>query len=367
MRIVFLALVTVHGLIHAMGFAKAFGLAELTQLRLPISRLRGVLFLLAGASVLGSVVVSLAWPSVAYVAFALSAVLSQLAIVGSWSDAKAGTAANVLLVLGAVHGYATEGPTSFRAEFEREARTGEARVLTASRVTEADLARLPAPVRRYLRATGFVGQPRVRSYRLRFRGRIRSAADAPWMPFEAEQQSFVDPPMRLFFMRATMRGLPVEAYHRLADGHATMRVRLLGAIPLVDARGAVMDRSETVTLLNDMSLLAPGTLLEPTIAWEPVDDRTARARFTYGAQTVSATLTFGADGLLTNFVSDDRSRASADGRTFTRLRFSTPTRDYRAFGPRRIGTHGEARWHARSGTFTYGEFEVVEVAYGPTR
>ena len=45
MRLLFALLLVVHGLIHAMGFAKAFGLAELSQLTREISRPLGVLWL----------------------------------------------------------------------------------------------------------------------------------------------------------------------------------------------------------------------------------------------------------------------------------------------------------------------------------
>jgi len=164
-------------------------------------------------------------------------------------------------------------------------------------------------------------------------------------------------------MHARMFGLPVEVFHRRIGGHATMQVKIGGAIPMVDARGEVMDRSEAVTLFNDMCLLAPATLLDARIAWEPVDARTARARFTDAAQTISATLLFGDDGLLTNFISDDRSRSSPDGKTFERLRFSTPTREYRDFGAARLASYGEARWTLPDGEFTYGEFELRNVAY----
>ena len=77
---------------------------------------------------------------------------------------------------------------------------------------------------------------RIHNYRLRFRGRIRSAPDKRWMPFEAEQQSVAgDHSSRFFLMRARMFGLPVEAFHRLVDGHARMHVRPPGIIPMVDA------------------------------------------------------------------------------------------------------------------------------------
>jgi len=124
-----------------------------------------------------------------------------------------------------------------------------------------------------------------------------------------------------------------------------------------------MDRSEAVTLFNDMCLLAPGTLLDERIVWEAVDALTVRARFTNGSQTIAATLHFSGDGLLINFVSDDRSRSSPDGKVFTRLRFSTPVRDYRDFGESRLAAHGDARWLLPEGEFTYGEFDLVSVSY----
>jgi hypothetical protein len=183
------------------------------------------------------------------------------------------------------------------------------------------------------------------------------------MPFVADQQSFADQPARLFLMHARMFGLPVNLFHRLVDGHATMRAKIAGAIPMVDASGDVLDRSEAVTLFNDMCVLAPGTLLDKNIVWEGVDATTVRARFTNRSQTIAATLLFSDDGLLTNFVSDDRSRSSPDGKLFTPLRFSTPVRDYRDFGEARLAAHGEARWLLPEGDFTYGEFDLVSVSY----
>ena len=274
----------VHGLIHLMGFAKAFGFADLPQLTQPISRAWGLAWLAAALLVLASAAMFGLGHRRFWMAGAAALLVSQVVIGFAWRDAWAGTVANVILLLLVAHAWLTEGPGSFHAQFIQDAQAGIARPLDAPIVTETDLAPLPEPVRRYLRRSGVVGQPRVRNYRLRFRGRIRSAPDSAWMPFEAEQQSFVDRPTRLFLMRARMFGLPVEAFHRLTDGHATMQVKVAGVVPIADVRGDVMDRSEAVTLFNDMCLLAPGTLLEPTITWEPIDARTTGARFTNGGE-----------------------------------------------------------------------------------
>jgi hypothetical protein len=367
MRWITAALLTIHGLIHMMGFAKAFGYAELPQLSRPISRELGLLWFAAGLLVLASAALMVAWPRRWWMLGIVALVLSQTAILSAWRDARAGTLANVVLLVAVAYGWFTEGPPSFRAQFDRDVSAGLARPMEAPLVSEADLAPLPDPVQRYLRATGVVGRPRVRNYRLHFRGRIRSAPDARWMPFEAEQQSFADERARFFLMRARMFGLPVEAFHRLIDGRATMQVKIAGTVPIVDASGDAMDRSETVTLFNDMCFLAPGTLLDPAIGWETVDAHKVRAQFTNGAHTISATMLFGDDGLAINFLSDDRSRASPDGKVFTRHRFSTPVREYRDFGPARLPTHGEARWLLPEGEFTYGEFEIRGVSYNVRR
>lgn len=362
MRWMLVVLVGIHGLIHVLGFAKAFGYADLPQLAQPISRGWGLAWLAAAVFVTSSAAMLGAGARSYWIPGAVGLVLSQAAIVSSWSDARAGTAANVLLLAIVTFGWLTEGPRSFHARYLRDARAGLARVVPQPLVTEADLARLPDPVKRYLRVTRTVGQPRVQSYRLRFRGRIRSAPDSRWMPFEAEQQSFADEPTRLFLMRARMFGVPVEAFHREADGHATMQVTVAGAFPIENARGDQLDRAETVTLFNDMCLLAPATLIDPATTWEAVDATTARARFTNHGQTIAATLLFADTGELVDFQSDDRARAEPDG-TFTLRRFSTPVRDYRDFGPVRLMSFGEARWRLPDGEFTYGEFTLVDITY----
>jgi len=367
MRWAIAAVIGLHGLIHLMGFAKAFGYAELPQLTQPITRPWGTAWLAAAVLVVLSAAMFGAGSRAFWMVGALALVVSQAIILSAWRDAWAGTIANLLLVLLVGHGWLTEGPRSYHAQYVRDAAEGLSRPFESRVVAEADLAPLPEPVQRYLRYAGVVGRPRVRDYHLHFRGLIRGAPDARWMPFEAEQHSFADTPARLFLMRARMFGLPVEAFHRFIDGHATMQVTAVGAVPIVDARGEVMDRSETVTLFNDMCVLAPATLVDAAIRWEPVDAHTAKAYFTNRGQTISATLLFGDDGALMDFASDDRSRSSPDGTTFTPARFTTPLRDYRDFGPARLAAHGEARWTLPDGAFTYGEFELIDIAYNAKR
>ncbi len=226
---------------------------------------------------------------------------------------------------------------------------------------ETALARLPAPVRRYLRASEVAMLPLPSRFEARWHGRIRRGPAAAWMPFEAIQTNFLDEPRaRLFFMDATMKGLPTQVLHEYVDGRATMEARLFGVVRVVHEDGAVMTESETVTLLNDICIFAPGRLVDAEIRWQSIDDRRARATFTNAAHTVSAELVFGDDDMLVDFVSDDCS-CSVGGGVFEKLRWSTPMRGVRAFGPMRLAGSGEALWHPAEGPYAYIELEIDEL------
>jgi hypothetical protein len=367
MRIAFAVVLALHGAIHLMGFAKAFGLAELPQLIQPISRPLGLCWLLAALLTLASAAAVLAWPGGWWWLGAAALLVSQLVIATAWHDARWGTLANVLLLAGVALGAASHGPWSLRAEYRREAASLVARRGPAPTITEADLARLPDPVRRYLRLTGALGQERVRNFRAAFRGFLRSGPSARWMDVQAEQYESFDEPTRLFFLDASLLGVPLVAYHRYRGPSATMRVKLLSAFTMVDARGPEMDRAETVTLFNDMCLLAPASLVDPAIRWEPVDARTVRATFGNAGQTIRAELFFDEEGYLVDFASDDRARASPDGKSFEPARWTTPVAEYRAYGRQRLWSRGEARWRDQGGEFAYARLELVDVAYNVAR
>jgi hypothetical protein len=126
-----------------------------------------------------------------------------------------------------------------------------------------------------------------------------------------------------------------------------------------------MDRGETVTVFNDLIVLAPGAIVDAPVTWTAIDTLHVRGDFTDGSQTVSAVLTFNADHGLVDFVSDDRTRASADGNTFTPQRWSTPLAGHHEIDGRWVPSVGEGVWHAPQpeGSFAYLEFHLDAISY----
>jgi hypothetical protein len=360
-------LVLVHGLIHLLGAAKGLGWAEVAQLRKPIGTFGGVAWLVGAIVVIAAAAALAAGIGWWWVAAAVAAVVSQAVIVTSWSDAKWGTVANIVLLLAAGYGFASVGPVSFQAEWRERADAAIAQSTSAGDlVTEADLASLPEPVAAYVRSCGAVGKPHITNLYADIHGRIRGGPDEAWMTFTGRQLNTYGPsPQRLFLIDASMRGLPVDVLHVFAADSATMRARVLSLVPIVDAAGADMDRGETVTLFNDLVVFAPAALVDAPIRWSPIDEQRVRGTFTNGAQTVAAELVFNADHELVDFISDDRLRASADGTSFTRQRWSTPIHAYQDLRGRRVAVVGEGRWHAPApeGEFSYIEFHVDDLWY----
>jgi len=362
MKIAFAILLAIHGAIHLLGFAKAARILELPMLRTPIGRPLGVVWLIAALACFATVVLLFTTPDRWWVAAGVAVVLSEAVIITAWADAKFGTVVNLVVLVPLVLSLLDLRSSSLRSIYREKSERVLARDWTTSVVTDADLAPLPPLVQTYLRRVGVVGRPRVHDFRAEFRGQMKSAASSGWMTVQVEQIEELETPTRLFFMRASRSGVPFVGLHVYEGSSASMQVKVASLFDVVDARGPEMDRSETVTLFNDMCLLAPASLLDADVTWRQLDDHRVGATFRNRDISVSAELFFDGEGDLVNFVSTDRDQ-SADGKTFKRFPWSTPVREYRSVGGHRIAAVADATWTEPSGEWVYARFELVAIEY----
>ena len=195
-----------------------------------------------------------------------------------------------------------------------------------------------------------------------FDGEMRDKGKA-FFKFTSVQFNFFDDPTRLFFMKAKMYGAPVPGYHCYQNATATMQIKLLGLLNVVNVKGTEMNKAETVTLFNDMCLMAPAALIDKRIEWTTIDSLSAKATFTNGINKITATLYFNEQGQLINFISDDR-YAITDMKQY---RFSTPVKDYIQLHGINIWKYGETIWHYPDGEFVYGKFTLKSIEYNVTQ
>ncbi len=299
---------------------------------------------------------------------ATALILSSLALPALGLRALPGWILNGVGVILVVHGWRGALPSGFRTRFAREAREALVACSSSSPIRDEDLASLPEAVQRYLRFAGVVGKPAIRNFRVEFDGEFRTGLTKPWARFHAEQISVIDPPTRLFFMRLSMFGLPLEGLHVYRRGEASMDISLGQVKRLVHGVGPEMNRGETVTYFNDLCFLAPSSLVPSAlperscIEWTELDPHRVSARFTNEGITIEAELTFREDGALVGFLSRDR-YLSEDGKTYRSLPWSTPAHSFAEAEGRRMLGSGDAIWVLPEGEFPYGRVRVTRIAY----
>ena len=349
-----------HGLIHCIGFAKAYHYGNITQLTKDIPTINGLLWLLSAVLFTVSAILLLFnhenWPYTAIIAI----VISQVLIITVWKDARFGSIPNILLLLFALVSWAGQ---HYERTFTTAVKTHMrgAGIPTNDLLKETDIAYLPVPLQKYIRYTGALNKPKVKNMKVVFEGEMREKGKE-FFKFTSIQYNFFDDPARLFFMKANMFGCPVLAYHCYQHATATMEVKLCGLFTVVNVKGTVMNKAETVTLFNDMCLMAPASLIDKRIVWTEIDSLSAKAIFTNGINIIAATLYFNAAGQLINFVSDDR-YVIGDMKQY---RFSTPVKEYGQLNGNNIWKFGETIWHYPDGEFVYGKFTLKAIEYNLT-
>ena len=317
----------------------------------------GVLWLLALVLFLAAAIQLISNHDLWWITALAAIILSQVLIILFWQDAKFGTTANIIILLSVIAGY---GFWSFENIFNNDVavRLGTSSKIEKNLITEEDIRHLPVPVQKYLRYTGVINKEKVDNVKIVFDVEMREKGK-DWFKATSVQYNFYDEPTRLFYMNAKMFGMTVPGYHRYVEAKATMDIRLFGLFPIVKESGDIMNKTETVTLFNDMCLMVPATLIDKRVQWEPIDSLTTKAVFTNRGISISAMLYFNEAGQLINFTSDDRT-AITDMKQY---RFSTPVTDYKNINGINVPTYGEAIWHYPDGEFIYGKFHLKTIQY----
>lgn len=367
--IILVLLFAAHGLINALGFAAAWRLGDLPQLRggtsLALSesgrRLIGLGWAAAAlALVVGAVMAALGKPAW-WVPSGVGLLLSQALVVGAWSVAKAGTIANAILLIPVVVGAAT---TRFHAQTDRAvadllSRGRAAAIQGREPVTPDQLAPLPAPVRGWLQASGVVGRPRAHIVYLEQQGLMRTAVDQPWMPARARQRFTVDEPGFVWDVGVTMkRVLPILGRDSYRDGRGRMLILAAALVPVVDGQGAQIDQGTLLRFLGEI-VWFPSAALAPYIRWTAVDDLSARATMTYAGVTGSAVFAFDPAGRPLRMTAQRYLGAGAGAKL---ERWEVTMRAWRPMGGALIPTEGSVTWKLAAGDFEYFRWEITNVA-----
>jgi len=358
LRYVFMALLVIHGLIHLMGFAKAFRYAEISQLTRDISRPAGIFWLSAAILFVAAAVLyfigSAGWvlPAV----FAL--ILSQALILGSWTDARAGTIANVIILLVLLPAL---GDWFFDRMVRREVRDMmEALQAPADPVNLPDvMIGLPPIVKTWLQRSGVLERPSAYWVHLRQAGQMRTKPDGRWMSFSAKP--WFDVSRGNFLWATRVEAMPtvyMTGRDKLIDGQGQMLIRLLSLYPVVDeGPDEKMNSGSALRYLGELCWF-PSAALGSNVTWSPVDSLRARATLLTPGGSVSGIFAFSAEGDLVSFEAD---RYYGNGPDARLTPWRVETTDWKAFEGIRIPFKHRVTWQLPEGDFTWLTLEITDI------
>lgn len=365
LRFLFAAILLFHGLIHLMGFAKAFKFAEMSQLTLPVSRTAGTIWFLTAVLFLGATVLFLlkndAWWMVAIPAV----VLSQGLIFTAWQDAKFGTLANVLVAVGMLLAWSS---WRFTGMIDRELQTFLPEKMPAQEVVlrANDLAALPPIVQAWLDHSNCIGKPLPQAFQLRQQGAMRTSPDGKWMPFEARQTTRTSQPGFIWTVQVAAAPLiQLVGRDKYLDGKGYMLIKLLSLVPIADAHGPETDQGALLRYLGEI-IWCPGGALSEQIHWETVDSLSAKATMRYGGVEASGIFTFSVEGDPLRFEAM-RYYNRKGGATLEKWRVDVDPKSFREFEDVRVPTRSTVSWALETGDFDWLKLEIQTLTFQGTR
>lgn len=219
-------------------------------------------------------------------------------------------------------------------------------------LTEAELAALPGPVRRFLEASGYAKIPPIGFVHARYQAQMNLGG--LWLPIDCEQYNSVAQSTRLW--SGTIKLLPflwIEGRHLYQNGVAHMWIRL-GPFDLVNIRSADLANADMITFFNDLAFFAPNALVHPGVTWKDEGPRAVTAVFRHAGFTNEARLTFDEDGMLINFLTDTRGKLEGD--RLVSARWATPITGWQVRDGLRVAVEGSALYYEPAGTAPYIRF-----------
>ena len=350
MKWVFSFVLIFHGLIHTLGFLRAYQLAEINQFTHNISKPFGVLWLLTFLLLILAAIQFISNNHFWWAAAFLGVILSQILIIAFWQDAKFGTIPNFIILLVTI---VTFADWNFNREINYEiaemfAQNQQTKI---QMLTEEMVIELPTSVQKWLRNSGVVGKEMIHSVRLRQKGEMKMKPEQKnWYAANAEQYFTIDEPAFIWKVKVNMMPLVFFTGRDLfVDGKGRMLIKVFSLFNVVNAADKKMDQSALQRYLGEI-IWFPTAAISQNIKWEEVDSLTAKATMTYNGTTGSATFYFNENGNIEKF---SAMRYMGSGEEAAIKEWVITLNEYKTTNGIKMPTKGEATWKLETGDFTW--------------
>lgn len=208
--------------------------------------------------------------------------------------------------------------------------------------TEALVADLPDPARRYFLHAIRPGTPIASRIHWRYTGTMKPSQQMPELSLSANQ---IIAAQRGFVWKTVAHKGPlvVTAADYYCDGDARMRISLFGLIPVINATGPDLARSGLGRLLVE-SIAIPASLLPgPNVQIEPLDESHFRAVVNLRGELTPITIAVDAEGCVKQMMMPRWGDLTDDGH-FEYIPYGATVEEERTFGGYTIPSRIRVAW-----------------------
>jgi len=356
MRIAFIIILSLHGLIHLIGLFHALGI-KADAINSDIPRQQGYFWGLATVLFLLTAVLFYLENELWWLIGLIAILVSQWLIILTWQDSKFGTIANIIILAAVIYGIGNWA-------FDR--RTNELRNERISNEANADIhpeqvKELPPAVQQWLSYSNVTGRSFRGEVMVKQSGRMKLEPDADWIPFNAEQWFTTDPPGFIWSANVGTTWLNFRGRDLLIGGRGSMLIRLYGLIPVVDADGQKMDQGAMVRFLSEM-IWMPWISTADYIVWEHIDDHQAKASIHWNDSGGTGIFTFDEMGRPIQFTAKRYYNRGNDA-TLENWIIKIDPESYTSYDGILVPTRASVSWELENGTFTWLDLNIDTVSF----
>jgi hypothetical protein len=357
MKIIFFVIITFHGLIHLMGFLKAFKLSEFEQLSQEISKPAGVFWLLAALLFSITAALYLSETNFWYVPALAGVAVSSVLIIAVWSDAKYGMIANLIILTAAAISIGAHTMQKM-VEREKQLMLSEVSAEKGRPVTAQQWANLPEPVQRWLKQSGVADRPEIKTVWLAQKAQMKMKPDQEkWYNAKAEQWVVTEKPAFLWKVNMDMSPvMKIAGRDKFVAGRGEMLIKMNGLINVVNEQGPKMDEGTLQRFLGEI-VWYPSAALADYISWETIDNNSAKATMQIDGTTGSGIFTFDDSG---NFRSFSAMRFMGNKPDAKKYEWVITNFENAEFNGIRIPAKMEATWKLDTGDWKWLKLEITQ-------
>ncbi len=360
MKALFLIIVFLHGLIHLLGFVKGFGIKEVKELTLPISKPLGLLWLTGTTLFIIYGVLHYTNYKYAWLFGLLAVLLSQTLIIIFWKDARFGTIPNILILLVVI---ISIGSYSFNKLIEKQ--TSD--IITQNKnikekiITENEIKNLPDPVKKWIHTSGAIGKPFINVGKVKQKAEIKMNPEQDnWLPATAIQYTTIENPAFIWKVDVKMNPfISFQGRDKFENGNGKMLIKMNSLINVVNEQGEKLDEGTLQRYLGEM-VWFPSLALSQYISWDQINDTTAKATIKYKGTKGSGKFYFNSDGNFTKFSAMRYRGNEIDSK---KQEWILVVSEHRIFEGIKVPSKMTATWKLEEKDWTWLQLEITDIKY----